>query len=1658
MQCPRCAYVSQSRNISCPSCHGTFARTDLEELDHLTFTRDRLDRWTMDGTLAAQVGARLVALTDAERNRLLAHIDLQAAPKVPRSGQVAAGPAPAARVQCEDTVIAAKAADRCAAPALAGPGSSAAASRAGPPAPRHDPSSGGAPLPPPSRSNSARRLSPGLAVPALAPARKQVPSFTWKQVGTYLLSERTLNALLGMGAFLILAAAVVISTVNPTGLGPLTHLAAMLGTTAVFYAAGVAVQHRLGLPRTGAALLAIGAAFIPLDACTFGRDILALEPRSIWVVASLLCLPIYLTSHLTLYDRASAVLTSVAGGSLVMSLAYPLGVDPIWGGCALVGLAGIYLVVAQRIRHSRKNLYWSLFWGAQLATPICMAGLLALRFAPGVLGAFPPRAFLNAVGALPGASLDYAVGTTWWLGAAYYALAAHLMARRSCALAAAWIIPCAVLFTLTKSPLGAEWYGVALAALAALYMLFGRHVQDALNGAARPSLLQLIGRPAYQVGLTLALLAAMWPPAISQARLTSTGESIALWMLVGLSAWSALTFRHALFRYAAAYLILAALASAPAGQVPSVPGQPGLGLAALAACYLLFGRLTGGRHLRGDRRAAYAGLARDPFFQVAALLTAVAALRPALIPHTTFVAPAELLALAAVALVYGAAAFLLDQRAWAYICIALVPGICGTAMAWQGVGGDTALLGWAVLATVLCTGGEVAAWRTGEGRRPLARTLMGIGSWRSRFGSPLFAGGYLVSGLAASMGLSQRADLSAMPGRGVAGLCLVCALYVISSAARRSSVFLYPATWLLLLPLTAVVSHAYAQRGMDFSAAQDGRLLAILGIGYLALAFPVDRAGGHYAKPLYLAAYALATLGVAFAIPDRSLLVQSLGISLLGLIWSAGLVHAGHHPSHAWAMVQFVGDGSATALEAAEMLFQYLAIWLLPVWLVLLQSLRQPLPGVADYGLVLAALAPTYAALGLLFRRIHAAYRLPWYLAACVLSALGPLAALPDPGLRIAALAVSIALYVASAVKSHRHEWLWLAATLGPVLLLDCLLRTGDPAHSSGVALLALSLCYGAIGMIVRRRWFHGTATTPRAASDRFALPFFAVGQALCLIGLALAVMVLSADLAVLGFALAAVQYGCAAAISRRRVFATPLALTFAAAYWSGMLVCGLPIDAYGPALLPALAAFLIVAELFRLTVGAADVVAERRRRPYALTWALPFEVCAHFSAVSAFVLSAQGSSQATAWWGIAAVYCALAVSRRQPGWLYAGAGSALAAYAGTGMLLAPGLTLPVRLLSFVPAVYALGGLAEAIGWRTSREHGSEPWYLRRQESASVAWALPVLAWGAVAATASLVLSAGDALLQCSASDLYVAVAYFWLAAVLSLTWHSRALVWAAIVSCALGFEEALALAGVAWINQPACWAGAALSGTLAGTLCNRSDAKAAKLWGGPLLVVSYAASLPALVVAVANLSIGQQALPPLAVTLALAGSYFLAHGLAERRHLPCYAGIGLLDGAYACELLYRDVAQPQAFSLVLGLSLLLAAYLEWRRGATTSKALLELAAIGAVLGTTLVQGCGGLGAGDDRFSYDTFLLLESVVVFGLASALRWKRLFFAACGALVADTGILLVDPLRSMPAWYLMAAIGFAMIGLVVFLEQRRQQIPLWIDEVRLHLDTWG
>jgi hypothetical protein len=229
--------------------------------------------------------------------------------------------------------------------------------------------------------------------------------------------------------------------------------------------------------------------------------------------------------------------------------------------------------------------------------------------------------------------------------------------------------------------------------------------------------------------------------------------------------------------------------------------------------------------------------------------------------------------------------------------------------------------------------------------------------------------------------------------------------------------------------------------------------------------------------------------------------------------------------------------------------------------------------------------------------------------------------------------------------------------------------------------------------------------------------------------------------------------------------------------------------------------------------------------------------------------------------------------------------------------------------------------------------------------------------------------------------------------------------------------------------------------------------ARACGLASASLAAVAVAASL-ASVVALPN----QGTLQTLSATIALTGLLLVAHGVARRQRRLGYAGVALIDAGYMLQLVVRDIGQAQAFALPAGLCLLALAYLEWRRGGSHSlKATLEDSGLAILLLTTFVQGVGLLGNGLDRYVYDAFLLFEGAGLLALGALLHWKRSFAAGSIAVVVAVGALLADPIGAMNTWYLMALLGLTMIGVVIFLEERRRQIPQWLGAWRLRLEHW-
>ena len=102
----------------------------------------------------------------------------------------------------------------------------------------------------------------------------------------------------------------MISTLNPTGLGPLPHLGAVIATTLLFFVAGYVVRQRLRPTIAGATLLGIAGAFVPMTIWTLGQErLLRWETGAIWLIASLVSLSLYLA--VWLFPAWAMILTSL---------------------------------------------------------------------------------------------------------------------------------------------------------------------------------------------------------------------------------------------------------------------------------------------------------------------------------------------------------------------------------------------------------------------------------------------------------------------------------------------------------------------------------------------------------------------------------------------------------------------------------------------------------------------------------------------------------------------------------------------------------------------------------------------------------------------------------------------------------------------------------------------------------------------------------------------------------------------------------------------------------------------------------------------------------------------------------------------------------------------------------------------------------------------------------------------------------------------------------------------------------------------------------------------------------------------------------------------------------------------------------------------------
>ena len=349
---------------------------------------------------------------------------------------------------------------------------------------------------------------PAVEAAPLAPPRPRRESITWDRIWQTLLSRRTLNVLLFLGAFLLIASATTYVVYNWEKLPPAAQLAFIVLFTLSFYAAGWFLRVRMKLRASGIAVTAVGSLLVPLDfyAIFVAGGVLPFEMWSwVWLIASAVCLPTYTFTALRIRAEFFGYTVAVAMGSLLCAALQVMSVPPEWWLAPLVALALSLAFLAYRLKPEQASAEADQSAGATpndqpagatpgetaveppppepeaakggwsiLSTPLRFSALVTTSaILPLGLGWW-------IAGQMRSFDLNASLAGAWILGAVLYAYAAIRERSPLLGRAAATALPAAVflLLRLAFEPLHIElpWYALGWAALAPVYLVVGHRL------------------------------------------------------------------------------------------------------------------------------------------------------------------------------------------------------------------------------------------------------------------------------------------------------------------------------------------------------------------------------------------------------------------------------------------------------------------------------------------------------------------------------------------------------------------------------------------------------------------------------------------------------------------------------------------------------------------------------------------------------------------------------------------------------------------------------------------------------------------------------------------------------------------------------------------------------------------------------------------------------------------------------------------------------------------------------------------------------------------------------------------------------------------------------------------------------------------------------
>jgi hypothetical protein len=421
------------------------------------------------------------------------------------------------------------------------------------------------------RKTAPPRPTPEPAPSVPAPPRPPLRERLWRTI----LSERTLQALLFLGIFLLFVAAISFVVWGWEDFPAPVRVAIPFGFTVLFFVLGQVVRSKTHLDRSALALSAIAALLIPIDSYTIYANY-GSPPEGwaeFWLITSLACLIAYIVAALYIQSRFFGYITGLAAGStLLATIELTTNISRDWYSAVISVLAVGMIVLGTRIsRHPRPGR-WRVF-----ADPFRYLAL----WIPAA--AMPLTLGLRLITRDTFDALHYAMTVDWLFGGFIFAWGAIHHRSRSLGILAAIVLPVSVYMAqgavFFHTGINPAWHAFGLACLTPLYVFTGYK----LSAFKADEVLLSHGRTATRWGTALIIVAALF----SLTDLRSGAPAAASHgILVFSTALSAIIWGRPRSLYATSFFSFTASTFAMTGLNLDL-NQVGVGWASLAILHIL---------------------------------------------------------------------------------------------------------------------------------------------------------------------------------------------------------------------------------------------------------------------------------------------------------------------------------------------------------------------------------------------------------------------------------------------------------------------------------------------------------------------------------------------------------------------------------------------------------------------------------------------------------------------------------------------------------------------------------------------------------------------------------------------------------------------------------------------------------------------------------------------------------------------------------------------------------------------------------------------------------------------------------------------------------------------------------------------------------------